>query len=242
MFRGELLELHPACRYLGVPAAVEERPRIQKCPAVGKEVEHRPVRVGHDDETYIGVIGEEIGRPAALCRGGAVQDRSVLRVVGQVAREEVGDPEADRGMQQAKHRDSERVACKTVHQRPSPVLFGQPVSMNDVGAPTAEIELGFTAEELDAQIMAEECAAPAVMIASHEGDGNPTSPYFLQLRDGGKVFAGYDALVLEPEVEQISREHEVVAHLWYCFEEGVKCGPDARVNLAEVGVRHNEDA
>ena len=193
MFRCELLELHPACRDLGIPATVEEGPGIQKRPAVGKAVEHRPVRVSHDDETHIGVLVEEIGRPAALCRGGSVQHRFILCVVGQVAREEIGDPEADRGMQQAKYCDGERVPCETMHQRPGPVLLRQPVSMDDVGAPTAEIELGFTAEELDAQIMAEECAAPAVMIASHEGDGNAAGPYLLQLCDGGKVFTGYDA-------------------------------------------------
>jgi hypothetical protein len=56
------------------------------------------------------------------------------------------------------------------------------------------------------------------------------------------MFTRYDALVLEPEVEQISREHQVVADLRHCFEEGVKCGPDARGDLTKVGVRHNEDA
>src|SRR5262245_1836712 len=242
LFRCELLELRPACRDLGIPATIEEGPGSQKRPAVGKAVEHRPVRVCHDDETHSGMLDEKIGRPAALRRCGSVQHRSILCIVGQVTREEIGDPEADRGMQEAKHRDGERVSCETVHQGPSPVLLCQPVSMDDVGTPAAEIELGFTAEEVDAQFMAEECSAPAVMIATHESDRNAAGPYLLQLRDCGKVFAGYDALVLEPEVEQISREHEVIADLRYCFEEGVKCGPDARGDLTEVGVRHNEDA
>lgn len=242
MFRCELLELYPACRDLGIPAAVEEGPGIQKRPAVGKAVEHRPVRMSHNDEPHVRVMDEEIGRPAALCRGSSVQHRFVLCIVGQVAREEIGDPETDRGMQQAKYCDGERVPRETVHQGAGPVLLGQSVSMDDVGASTTEIELGFTAEELDAQIVAEECAAPAVMIASHEGDGNAAGAYLLQLRDGGKMFTRYDALVLEPEVEQISREHQVVADLRHCFEEGVKCGPDARGDLTKVGVRHNEDA
>jgi hypothetical protein len=34
----------------------------------------------------------------------------------------------------------------------------------------------------------------------------------------------------------------VVAGLRHRFEEAMKRGPDARGDLAEVGVRHNEDA
>lgn len=242
MFRCELLELHPACRDLGIPATVEEGPGIQKRPAVGKAVEHRPVRVSHDDETHIGVLVEEIGRPAALCSGGSVQHRFILCIVGQVAREEIGDPEADRGMQQAKYGDGERVSCETVHQRPGPVLLRQPVSMDDVGAPTAEVELCFATEELDAEILAEERASPAIVVAAHECDWDAARAYLLQLGDGGKVLARDDASILEPKIEDVSRQQEVVADLWHRFEEDVKCGPDARGDLTKVGVRHNEDA
>jgi hypothetical protein len=80
------------------------------------------------------------------------------------------------------------------------------------------------------------------MIAAHEGDRDPAGADVLQLGDGGKMFAGDYTLVLEPEIEEIPRQDEVVAGLRHRFEEGMKRGPDARGDLAEVGVRDNEDA
>ena len=114
--------------------------------------------------------------------------------------------------------------------------------MRDKGAPAGQIQLGLTAEKLDPEITVEERPAPAIMIAAHERDRDAAGAYLLELGDGGKVFAGDDALILEPEIEQIAGHDEVVADLGYFFEEGVKRGPDAGWDLAEVGVRYDEDA
>jgi hypothetical protein len=46
------------------------------------------------------------------------------------------------------------------------------------------------------------------------------------------VFARDDALILEPKIEDVSRQQEMVAGLWHRFEEGVKRGSDARRDLA----------
>ena len=76
------------------------------------------------------------------------------------------------------------------------MLFGQSVAMRDKGAPAGQIQLGLTAEKLDPEITVEERPAPAIMIAAHERDRDAAGAYLLELGDGGKVFAGNDALIL----------------------------------------------
>src|ERR1041384_1449774 len=103
------------------------------------------------------------------------------------------------------------MARDPMHPRAAPILPGHAVAVRNERAPPAEVQLGLTAEELDSQIAGKEGAAPAVVVAAHERNGHAAPPDLLQLGDRGKVFAGDDALIFEPEVEQVAREDQVVA-------------------------------
>ena len=121
------------------------------------------------------------------------------------------------------------------------MLLGESVAVCDEGAPAREVQLGFAAEEIDAQVLREERAAPAVMISAHKRHRNTAGSYGLQFRDGAEMFPRNDGLVLEPEIEQIAREHQVITRLGDLVQERVKCGADGRWHLAEMRVRHDND-
>jgi len=62
-------------------------------------------------------VWREIRCPATLRGRGAVEDGTILRVVGEMTGEEVGDPEPDRRVQHAEHGDRRRVSRETMHER-----------------------------------------------------------------------------------------------------------------------------
>jgi len=79
------------------------------------------------------------------------------------------------------------------------------------------------------------------MVAAHERDRNAAGADLLQLGDRGKVFAGDDALVFEPEVEEIARQHEVVAGPRHLVQKGVEGGAHGGRHLTKVCVRHDDN-
>jgi len=99
-----------------------------------------------------------------------------------------------------------------------------------------------SAEEFDAEILGEERTAPAIVVAPHERDRHAAGADLLQLGDGGKMFAGDDAWILEPEVEDIARENEVIPGLGDLIQERVERLPHGGRHLTQVRVRHHDDA
>ncbi len=127
-----------------------------------------------------------------------------------------------------------------MHQRAAPVLLGEAVAVRNEGAPPTQLQLRLAAEELDAEILREERPAPAIVIPAHERDGDAAGAHLLELGDGREVFAGNDALVLEPEVEQVTHQHEVVPRPGDLLEKRVERRTDGGRHLAEVRVRHDD--
>src|SRR5205809_159926 len=105
--RCELLQLHSLGRDDGVAPAIQERARIQIDATIGQALDHGPMRVRHDDELDRGMPLQEIGRPLPLCGGGAIEHGAVLGIVGEMTGEQIRDPEADGGVQDAEHGDRE---------------------------------------------------------------------------------------------------------------------------------------
>src|SRR5438270_9372445 len=130
-----------------------------------------------------------------------------------MSQKQVGNPELDRGMQDAKHRHRDRMTQHAMHQRPTPMLFGEAVPVRNEGAPSIEVELRLATEEFDAQILRKERPAPAIVIAAHERDRDAPGADLLQLGDRGNMFARDDGLILAPELEEITCQHEVIDEL-----------------------------
>src|SRR5207245_5392183 len=114
-----------------------------------------------------------------------------------------------------------RVARETMHERAGPVLLGQAVAVCDERAAPRQVQLRLAAKEIDPQILREERAAPAVVIAAHEGHRNAAGPYGLEFRDGAEMFARDDGRVLEPEVEEVAGRHQVTTGLGNFAQAGV---------------------
>src|SRR4051812_33556032 len=133
---------------------------------------------------------QEVRGPEALGGGGAVEHCAVFGTVGQVAREQIRDPEADGRVEDPEYSNRERMPGEAMHHFAAPVLLGQSVPMRQERALAAEIDFRLAAMEVDAEVAREERAAPAVVIAAHERDRNAARPSFLEFRDGGKMFAG----------------------------------------------------
>src|SRR3989441_2624518 len=90
--------------------------------------------------------------------------------------------------------------------------------------------------EGDAQIVDEEVAAPAVVVAAHERDRHAARPQGVELRDGAEVTARDHRAVFEPEIEQVAVDEERVAEIGHRVEESVKRDGDRWRDLAEMSV------
>src|SRR5882672_5381543 len=95
---------------------------------------------------------------------------------------------------------------EAVHPGAGPMLFGETVPVRNERASTPDVEVRLAAEEIDAEVVPEKAPPPTVVVAAHEGDGDASGTDFLQLADSGKVLAGDDARVLEPEVEEVAHD------------------------------------
>src|SRR2546425_4547304 len=90
--------------------------------------------------------------------------------------------------------------------------------------------------EGDAQVVDEEVAAPAVVVAAHERDRHAARPQGVELRDGAEVTARDHRAVFEPEIEQVAVDEERVAEIGHRVEESVKRDGDRWRDLAEMSV------
>src|SRR3989454_11838288 len=87
----------------------------------------------------------------------------------------------------------------------------------------------------DPQIMGEEVAPPAIVIAAHEGDGNAPRAQCLQLRDRTEMASWNHGPVLEPEVEQVSVDQQRLAQIGDGLEKAVEGGLDRGGGPSHMG-------
>src|SRR5206468_3046115 len=145
-------------------------------------------------------------------------------------------------MQHPERPNRRPVTRDPVHDTGAPVLLGQPVAVGYEGTASRHVELGFPRMEGDAQVVDEEVAAPAVVIAAHERDRHAARPQGVELRDGAEVTARDDRAVLEPEIEQVAVDEKGVAEIGHRVEESVKRDGDrGRTELMrETGLTYKE--
>src|SRR3989449_111256 len=190
--------------------------------------ENREVQVRSACEQLLGVL-----RLGPL---GAVEHGPVAGVVRELAGQLVRDPGAHVGMQHPERPNRRPVTRDPVHDTGAPVLLGQPVAVGYEGAASRHVELGFPRMEGDAQVVDEEVAAPAVVVAAHERDRHAARPQGVELRDGAEVTARDHRAVFEPEIEQVAVDEERVAEIGHRVEESVKRDGDRWRDLAEMSV------
>src|SRR6266702_793792 len=213
--------------------------------AVSKELERLNLLANggaHDHRFVVSDDEPHFRKVGALFLGAKLKQVEVLGIVGEMPREQIRDPEADGRVQEAEHGDGERVAREPVHERAAPVLLRESIAVRDEGASPVQLQFGCAAEELNPQIAREKRAAPTVVIAAHERDRHTARADLLQLGDGGEMFTGNDARILEPEVEEIAHHHQMIVRLGHLVEKGVQRRPDGGRHLTEMGVRYDDHA
>ena len=122
------------------------------------------------------------------------------------------------------------------------MLLGEAVAVRDEDGAAGQLELHLAGEKLNAEVFGEEGAAPAVVVSPDEGDGDAARANLLQPGDGRKMFAGDYAAILEPEVEQIAGEHQVIPRLRDLFQKCMERPADRRRHLAEVRIGNDDDS
>src|SRR5438093_10936364 len=194
------------------------------------------MRVGENREVQVRPAREQLLGVLRLGPLGAVEHGPVASVVREPAGQLVRDPGAHVGMQHPERPNRRPVTRDPVHEAGAPLLLGQPVAVGHEGAASRHVELGFPRMEGDAQIVDEEVAAPAVVIAAHKRDRHAARPQGVELRDGAEVTARDHRAVLEPEIEQVAVDEERVAEIGHRVEEPVKRDSDRGRDLAEMSV------
>src|SRR6266567_6539595 len=194
------------------------------------------MRVSENREVQVRPACEQLLGVLRLGPLGAVEHGPVAGVVREPAGQLVCDPGAHVGMQHPERSNRRPVAGDPVHEAGAPVLLGQSVAVDHEGAASRHVELGFPRMEGDAQVVNEEVAAPAVVVAAYERDRHAAGPQGVELRDGAEVTARDHRAVLEPEIEQVAVDEERVAQVGHRVEEPVKRDSDRGRDLAEMSV------
>src|SRR5256885_1892401 len=194
------------------------------------------MRVSENREVQVRPACEQLLGVLRLGPLGAVEHGPVAGVVREPAGQLVCDPGAHVGMQHPERPNRRPVAGDPGHEAGAPVWLGQPVAVGHEGAASRHVELGFPRMEGDAQVVNEEVAAPAVVVAAYERDRHAAGPQGVELRDGAEVTARDHRAVLEPEIEQVAVDEERVAQVGHRVEEPVKRDSDRGRDLAEMSV------
>src|SRR3989442_665343 len=194
------------------------------------------MRVSENREVQVRPACEQLLGVLRLGPLGAVEHGPVAGVVREPAGQLVCDPGAHVGMQHPERSNRRPVAGDPVHEAGAPVLLGQPVAVGHEGAASRHVELGSPRMEGDAEVVNEEAAAPAVVVAAYEHDRHAAGPQGVELRDGAEVTARDHRAVLEPEIEQVAVDEERVAEIGHRVEESVKRDGDRGRDLAEMSV------
>jgi len=113
----------------------------------------------------------------------------------------------------------------------------------NVDSSSRELEVRLTGlEELDAQVVDQEVAAPAVVVAAHHDDANATLPRVVQGTERLEGLPRDHVPILEPKVEQVPDDEEVVARFRYRREKAVEGPLDICPGCAEVQVADDQGA
>src|SRR5207244_11270403 len=194
------------------------------------------MRVGENCEVQVRPACAQLLGVLRLGPLGAVEHGPVAGVVREPAGQLVCDPGAHVGMQHPERPNRRPVTRDPVHDTGAPVLLGTPVAVGYEGAASRHVELRFPRMEGDAQVVDEEVAAPAVVVAADERDRHAARPQGVELRDSAEVTARDHRAVLEPEIEQVDVDEERVAEIGHRVEESVKRDGDRGRDLAEMSV------
>src|SRR5207244_956809 len=118
----------------------------------------------------------------------------------------------------------------------------QPVAVRHETAPSGHVDLRLAPVERDSQVLREEVATPAIVIAAHQGDGDALGPQRLESRDRAEMAPRDHRPILEPEVEQVAVDEQRLAQVGDGFEELVERGLDGGWDLSQMGVGDDEHA
>ena len=112
-------------------------------------------------------------------------------------------------MQRSESLDRETVPHYGPNHSISAIFFlSQPIAMVNPRIPSGDVAAPRTDVIFDADVLAENLIAPAVMVAGNEEDWQSCIAQIRKRCKSTKAVSGYHRFPFEPEVEQISVDHQ----------------------------------
>jgi hypothetical protein len=97
---------------------------------------------------------------------------------------------------------------RTNHPVSAVFFLSQPIAMVNPGIPSGDVAAPGTDVIFDADVLAKNFIAPAVMVAGDEEDRQPCIAQISERCQSAKAVAGYNGLPLEPEIEEVTVDYE----------------------------------
>ncbi len=146
------------------------------------------------------------------------------------------------GMQPAEPESRRPAADHGLQDLVAPVAASESVTVSEDGGPSAEGRADRSIDQLDSDFVGQKRASPEVVIPGDEANPNAGIDEVPENVENGEVTTLYHRAVLEPEVEQVSIDHEVPGPVCRQCEK-----PPERVLVlerrgAEVGVGNDKRA
>ena len=194
------------------------------------------VRVPEDDELEIRMASQKIGgeRGQTVCapRFARVRSPQPPRSGANPSDEWKGQVRRGQAEQRAEH-----AAPRGGPERSIGVLsLQQAVSVRHVGVPSGDLRAKRTVQELHADLLAEKAAGPAVVVSADEPRSHSGVHDIGEPAKNGEVAAKHDTPVLEPEIEQVTVDEQVLRPPGEPFEELEKRPLAVRRYLPDVHI------
>jgi len=148
-----------------------------------------------------------------------VHTHRIAALARQVGRQAIHQADADIGVNPAEQARRDRVSDNRVQHPGAPPTLGEPIAVPYHGLEACQIDLCTMGMELDSKLISPKSAAPSVVIASGECDGHAGPPQGAERLESRIGASWDDRPVLEPKLEKVPIDYEVIAKVRYGFEE-----------------------
>lgn len=118
----------------------------------------------------------------------------------------------------------------------TPVAPTQAIAMGNIGPQPSHLGLDGSVEELDAYFVSQESPAPRIVVSAEHPNPDPRIDEIRQDAKHGEVPTQDHGIILEPEIEQITVDQEIIGDIRYPGEERHYCGFVVRWSRSKVGV------
>ena len=143
-------------------------------------------------------------------------------------------------MEEPEQRGGGRASDDRSKQPRAEAIPGEAVTVVDGSRKPAEREIGAVGVKGCSQLLPPERAPPTIVVAANDREADTGPPNTGERFERGEGGARDHGTVLEPELEEVAVDHQVVGDARYVIEKAVKCFLDFGWGEADVGIGDDE--